>query len=160
MPKQIIFTIIFLLGTHLSFAQNKIDTIQIRTTWLGNYQYWYEGKNVKFRELKTVMTHDLAAAHVLRKARHTAIITTSFFIPSLACAIAVDISPRHFSPGLGIASLGLLAISVPFAISTKHYLKKSVKMYNYDLQKTSCDHRRTEFYFSFSGTAAGVGIRF
>ena len=161
------FTIICLLLSQLLFAQAKTDTISFRKRWLGTHGYMYEGRKINsIHGLSTIIRDDPAAFHYIRRARRVQWIERSLILADL---VFIDLYNPHtvsrhsdnFDPDLPVfTTIAILAIDIPISHFELVNVKKAIREYNSDIQKTSYIERQPQLYITTTGTGLGIGLKF
>ncbi len=161
MIKAIVFICIFVLLSQSLWAQPGADTIGIRRTWSGSTYYQYDGRNISYRKINRLFSADPEAAKMWRRAQAARWLGASIDLAGVICLWAYVGSPSQRTPdALGLAGIGLVAASVPFAISFRHQLKKAVNVYNRDAGGVGFNEPRVNLDLFFTGSRAGLALQF
>ena len=153
--------------SYVMAAQTNKDSITFKNLGLGNNHVIYEGEKVEtWSELKSIMQPDHVASTVLGKAYRSRIGAVSLLGATLACFAAADyfvLANRKTDVahnGLVIAGIGAFVLTIHFNVVAGRGQRAAIRMYNADVRKTAYRKIKTEYYFGFSGSGAGVGLRF
>jgi len=167
--KLAVFTAIFILFSQLLLAQAKTDTIGTARGWLGYRWRTYEGKKIRTtHKLSTILRQDPEAFNIFKKSRTARALYFTLDGAAMASIIAYDIyaSPYNFShqninPNIFIATgIGCLVGAYVFVFSDMRIQKKAVSKFNNDRRKTSYNETNLQLYFSYTGCAISIGLRF
>lgn len=168
MQKTFTFVITLLLFTAITRAQadntnqQKItDTIRIKKTFGGN-QFFVGEKQLKLKELEKMLQPNETAYKLMRSSKAPATVATVLGIAGgfmigwpLGTAIAGG-SPNWALAGAGA---GLVAISIPFGISSNKKIIKAVNTYN-ATAGNSTSYQQYDLKFQVTNNGVGLAYNF
>ncbi len=171
--RRAVFTLVFILFSHLLLAQARTDTIGCvamrHFAWRGSrHVAWrtYKGEKIKSaHKLSTILRDDPEAFKINKKAMRC--LTRGLTLDGAVIATCIGnrasnnphANPDHNVPYIA-AECGFLAGAYICLFSAIRNQKKAVKKINADVLKASYNEVRPKFYFSYTGFGVGVGLRF
>ena len=160
MIRAIVVISIFFFLSQVVRAQPGADTIHYRYSFWGN-RINYEGKNVHYWKLQTIMGSDEEAEHYLHRSKVAAIIATGLNVTGVTAALVYGFSSKRGAVDGGLfIELGTLAASVPLGIIFRHNMKKAISIYNGSAQSVGYTKPPMELNFAVTGNGVGLAINF
>lgn len=102
----------------------------------GTLAYFQNGERLRLYHMRKMMKDNLIAYKEVKNAElnseiHTVLAFAGTFM--LGWALGTVIAGKDTDVKLLAAGVGLVALSIPFALSRDRYARKAVKKYNYDM---------------------------
>ena len=162
MQKLILISILCVTSTFAALSQNNDQIVKTKRS------YYLNDRQLKSKELQTLLESRPESAVVLKKAKTNSTIGYAFIGAGAVCMIYAAVNPpEEAMPGLisdeemgkwlipiGIG-IGCMITALPFRISGNKLLQKSVTIYN--SQQTATGYRN-EMKMDIGVTSKGIGI--
>jgi hypothetical protein len=132
--------------------------------YLEKGKYYVNGKQIPTRELRQLLTSNVEASSLFRKAKSKESnggllmgIGIGLTVSDLARALSSDVS---YPSGLTFVGLGFIAVSIPVLSGKSKKIKKSIEVYNRDYKNLGFDDDTIELNVISNQNGYGLQFRF